>query len=356
MSVAKSQSLTVRSSDADAISLPSGENATALTQSLRPQDSQKPCHTIQSSHANLWPSCLRYCGWPSYPWKLLCRTVAGSFGKICDSRTPSLISIKLRRKLEDIQDLLVVDEVGLPRANRIPVKGLGKASIMGQGINKSEAEELAICAVCIATRALMYMKRECKQYSKLNYDSTIYGGSSDELEEVLIGLDLTSVHNPIQTHVSIPALALWWDCSEIQAKTLYDHAIELPMFLGDQKWWDKVEFGKLVIGKIAKFEASRNQAQLYNTTLGPCSRGDYTKLLRHLTSQIVLISFLRFNGISGSQIRVRSTCNHPEPHQKINQQNFDYFYHWTSGCFSKLVLLASRVYAERSCTHRSTFQ
>jgi hypothetical protein len=219
-----------------------------------------------------------------------------------------LTNIKLGRKLEDIQDLLVVDEVGSPRANRIPIKGLGKASTIGQGLNKSEAEELAVCAACIATRALMDMKREYKPYSKLSYDSTLYGGSSDDLEEVRIGHDFTSTQNPVQAHVSIPALALWWDCSEVQAKTLYDHALEHPMFLGDQKGWDEIGFGKQVIGKIAKFEASGNQAQVYNTTLGPCSRGDYTKLLRHLTSQIVLISFLRFNDISGSQIRVRSSC------------------------------------------------
>ncbi|KAH8744149.1 hypothetical protein BGZ57DRAFT_936615 [Hyaloscypha finlandica] len=211
--------------------------------------------------------------------------------------------VKIGRKIDDIQDLLVVEEVSNVRANRIPLKGIGKAATVGQGLSQKEAEELAACATCIATRALRNMKREPKDYSDDDNESVDYGSTSSTPQE-----DENPDLVPVQTQVSIDALALWWDCSNDEAKTLRENGIQHPMFLGDQKRWDDIRFGKQVMGKIAKFETLDKEAQiqLLLRIPGPCSRDDYTKLLHVLTSQIILISFLEFNDISRHQVRVRS--------------------------------------------------
>jgi hypothetical protein len=232
---------------------------------------------------------------------------------------PMPTKVKIGRKVGDIQDILVVNDTQAVRANRIPLKGIGKAVTMSQGLSRKEAEELAECAICIATRALRDMKREPKYYSDDDDESVEYRSESDTQEGMKRALEVEPEGTdlvPVQTQVSVSALALWWDCVEDEAKTLLENGFQHPMFHGDEKRWDDIGFGKRVMGRIAAFETLDidTQHERYASISGPCSRDDYTKLLHLMSSQIILISFLEFNDITRHQIRVRSSS---KPHNTL---------------------------------------
>lgn len=156
----------------------------------------------------------------------------------------TVTKVKIGRKVDDIQDLLLVEDPPSVRANRIPLKGIGKAATIGQGLGQREAEELAASAICIATKALMNMRREPKDYSDDDDESVEYG-SNPSIPAVDVNHELV----PVQTQVSIDALVLWWNCSEDQAKSLQEKAFQHPMFSGDPKGWDEIGFGKQIIGE-----------------------------------------------------------------------------------------------------------
>lgn len=66
--------------------------------------------------------------------------------------------VKIGRRIEDVQDILVLDDVGPIRANRVSIEGIGKAATIGQGIMEGEARDLAILSIGIAVATLSQMK------------------------------------------------------------------------------------------------------------------------------------------------------------------------------------------------------
>jgi len=225
-------------------------------------------------------------------WQVRLERVSGNLGT----------RVKLGRRIDQIQDVLIIGEPGFIRANKIPLKGIGKAWTIGQGLSILEAEELAVCAVCIAARALRIMKRDLIDYGKPDRDLVAPYTNFNHPEDGPIDLV------PVQTRLGIAVLVLWWDCSESHARSLYDQATEHPMFCGNPKGWEKIGFGNQAIGRIARHETCGKQGQVDSSSIGPRTRFDYTELLRDLASQLVLISFLEFNDISQHQIRVRNSC------------------------------------------------
>ncbi|KAI9851315.1 MAG: hypothetical protein M1824_002730, partial [Vezdaea acicularis] len=219
-------------------------------------------------------------------------------------------AIKFGRKMENIQDLLVVDEVGPVRANKIPVKGIGRSTTVGQGMKEPEADDLAQCAIGIASKALNDMQREVLDYSEEDLDSVSYQSNSTSSKGSRTAL------TPVKTRVCARVVALWWDCSISHAAEMLAEGRGSVALQDDNLGWDHIKFPKRTLGNITSFESldGTKKMQRYRQTCEPCSRDDYVRLLHTLTSQVLLLSFLEFNDRSENSIRVR---NGSRPHNTV---------------------------------------
>jgi len=138
--------------------------------------------------------------------------------------------VKIGRRIEDVQDILVLDDVGPIRANRVSIKGIGKAATIGQGIMEGEARDLAILSIGIAVATLSQMKREVLDYGE-NGDSTVsYQSSSLSETDHEDSTASSEALVPIQTRVTPGAVAFWWDSPVHFAQRMLVRALKALIF------------------------------------------------------------------------------------------------------------------------------
>jgi hypothetical protein len=217
--------------------------------------------------------------------------------------------VKIGRRIEDVQDILVLDDVGPIRANRVSIKGIGKAATIGQGIMEGEARDLAILSIGVAVATLSQMKREVLDYGD-NGDSTVSYRSSSLSETGHEDTASSEALVPIQTRVTPAAVAFWWDSPVDFAQKMLVGGVKSADLQPQNASWNQIKFGKETIGKIAEFESLNREEQIRVSTRAhkPWSRDEYSKLLHTLTSQLLLICFLGFGVTSQNSIHVRSSC------------------------------------------------
>ncbi|KAF2470781.1 uncharacterized protein BDR25DRAFT_314453 [Lindgomyces ingoldianus] len=214
--------------------------------------------------------------------------------------------VKFGQTLNDIQDLLVLDETGKPRANRIDIHGIGKIATIGQALGEREANDIAILVVCVASSILTTWKREVHDHSNptgsLDYESDSSTASTKETSE-------SKACGEIKRRLTPKAVALWWGCSELASVKMMDEASRLTDLQPTEATWRGLRYSKTTMANIADFEGlSKNeQSQRRLRENKPLSREDYASLTHTLTTYLVLISFLCFNETSKTTIRVRSS-------------------------------------------------
>jgi hypothetical protein len=216
--------------------------------------------------------------------------------------------VKIGRRVDDVQDILVLDEVGPIRANRVSIYGIGKAATSGQGIMDSEARDLAVLSIGIAVSTLTRMHREVLDYGDDGESSVSYQSSlSPETERD--DAALKDQPTPVKTRIKPGVVALWWDCPMEFAQKLLSEGQRCADLQVPDASWSQLKFGKETTGKIAEFESldSEEQIQRLTRSRSPCSRDDYSKLLHTLTTQLLLIGFLELNVPSRNAVYVRSS-------------------------------------------------
>jgi hypothetical protein len=62
------------------------------------------------------------------------------------------MSVRLGQGIEDVQDILVADETGFLRANKVNIRGIGRTSTVGVGWKEEEAKNLLAIAISISMR------------------------------------------------------------------------------------------------------------------------------------------------------------------------------------------------------------
>jgi hypothetical protein len=221
--------------------------------------------------------------------------------------------IKIGRKLEDVQEILMQEETGPVRANKIAVHGIGKAATLGQGLNDDEAWDMAVLAITVSISAFSQWEREVLYYGIDDDESNsdTYGATTSEQsqEPHVSGAEKGLV--PLKVRLSAPAVALWWNCStEVAIKLLREGEAAADIQPSNASW-KQLRLGKESMGKIAEFEQMTETEQFQKRTRvnRALSRIDYSRLAHLLACQLSLICFLGFNDISKANIRVRSTSD-----------------------------------------------
>jgi len=221
--------------------------------------------------------------------------------------------IKLGRKLEDAQDLLVIDEVGPLRANRIPVRGIAQTASIGQGLSISEGEEVAAIAIGAAVSALGRWRREVVDESGDGDASDVSFSDSQsgtDKGEGVGGQENKVQPAPVKTRITLDAIAEWWGCPTKTASNLLRES-EKAFASQDQACsWMQLRFSRTILGKIAEFEGltAEQKATKRSHTNHAQDQRDYAKLAHMLATQLILIAFLRHNPSTACKLRVRSTC------------------------------------------------
>lgn len=210
--------------------------------------------------------------------------------------------VRVGKRVDDIQDVLELDEVGLIRANKVPIKGIGRASTIHQALGEVEARELAQLSIAIARMTMSLMKREVLDYSE-NDDSSLSSQSETSGPTEATRSDTV----PLKARLSSQVVALWWDCNVQFAENMFSEGEKIAILQPQGASWSQVKFPNVTNAKIAQFEnmSPEEQVQRRMQTKSPCSRADYGKLLRTLTAQLLLLCFLSFNMTSQDNIRVR---------------------------------------------------
>lgn len=257
--------------------------------------------------------------------------------------------VKIGRDLEDVQDLLVVEEGGPLRANRVPISGIGKATTIGQGLGLNEADDVASLAIAIAVSTLSKWKREVRDDNR-DHDSEAISSelSEDETSSNLSknpDKETETLKIPIKVRLTGEEIALWWGCSSTVAARLLEVSETAAEKQNPQASWMELKYSKQTIGKIVEFEGLEigEQMSRRSKTNHASSREDYARLVRMLTAQLLLICFLCVKGASKNNIRVRcgiapqnsilgkaiKCMDDPEP---LGQSDILYsWYYWIKG-------------------------
>ncbi|KAK9425352.1 hypothetical protein SUNI508_13088 [Seiridium unicorne] len=223
--------------------------------------------------------------------------------------------IKLGRKLNDIDDLLVIDEVGPLRANRVPIDGIGKAATVGQGLNDSEAKELAALAIGATISILEGLQKEVVDETGDDDASDVSladpSGASNPSNKAVSGDgDSTPIKARIKTRLEADTISLWWGCSHRSATELLEKSKKALLQQPENVSWLQLRLPRSIIAKIASFEDMEEEGKLrerqrMNHAL---DRRDFARVTHMLATQLLLISFLQCNDSSKGLLRVRSTC------------------------------------------------
>ncbi|SPJ83613.1 uncharacterized protein FTOL_10129 [Fusarium torulosum] len=231
-----------------------------------------------------------------------------------DGQTSHKTEIKLGHKLEDAQDLLVIDEVGPLRANRISVNGIAKAATVSQGLSSSEGEELAALAIGAATSILERWKREVVDETGNEDASDVSIGASSEGSTEISAESSDSFKDrgiaPVKARVTLEAISTWWGChSKIAIALLRDSEKVFPKQSGAASW-AQLQFSGRIMGKIAEFEDLSEEEKVSKRirTNHALDRRDFARVVHMLTTQLLLLTFLTGNNSAKDCIRVRSTC------------------------------------------------
>jgi len=223
--------------------------------------------------------------------------------------------VKLGHKVEDAQDLLVVHEVGPPRANRIPLRGIASAATIGQGLSISEGEDLAILAIGAAISIVSRWQRELVDESgdadaeDVSLSESQSSTSSTEMNKTGQSDRMGMV--PVKTRVTIDTIAAWWGCSTKKASDMLSQSEDAFSSQSKNASWMKVRFSRAIFGKIAEFEdldADQKFAQRSRTNHALDQR-DYGRLTHMLTTQLLLVAFLQGNTSTTDKVRVRATVS-----------------------------------------------
>jgi hypothetical protein len=220
--------------------------------------------------------------------------------------------VKLGRKMEDAQDLFVINEVGPVRANRISINGIAKTATISQGLGVVESEEMVTLAIGAAVSILgRYQKELVDESGDNDTDDVSFSASQTSTKPSIGGGNEGSGLVPFKTRVTVDAIATWWGCStKIAAEML--HASQAAFASQPESIsWTQLRFSRSTTGKIAEFEDLDNDQKLarrYQTN-HPLDRRDYARLAHMLTTQLLLITLLQFNTSNKDRVRVRSTCS-----------------------------------------------
>ncbi|KAI0126327.1 hypothetical protein BJ170DRAFT_401833 [Xylariales sp. AK1849] len=219
--------------------------------------------------------------------------------------------IKLGRTLEDIHDLLVMDEVGPLRANRISIEGIGKAATVGQGLSQSEGDELAALAIGATVSIL-------ERFDKEVLDETGDDGASDVSLTDSSGPSETSTKvtssdreaTPIKSRLKVGTISRWWGCSHKSAIELLEASDAALSQQTENASWLQLRFSKSITGKISSFEDTAEEEKLRRRrrTTHALDRKDFARAVHMLATQLLLINFLQCNDSSRGSLRVRSAC------------------------------------------------
>jgi len=219
--------------------------------------------------------------------------------------------VKLGRKMEDAQDLFVINEPGPLRANRVSINGIATAATINQGLGVAESEEMVTLAIGTAVSILGKFRKEPQDdggddISDISLSTTQTSAASSTAGSI----DETQLV-PVKTHVTIDAIATWWGCSTKTAAEML-HASQAAFAAQPEiVSWMQLRFSRKTAGKIAEFESLDREQQLARRlqTNHALDRRDYARLAHMLTTQLLLIAFLRFNTSTKDRVRVRSTCS-----------------------------------------------
>ena len=223
----------------------------------------------------------------------------------------SVDRVKLGRGVKSPQDILVSRETGLPRACKTSIKGIGKASTIGKGMDLGEAESLAVLAILITRNTLGRARREMIAYDDSDDSSMEYvGGDLDSEDSEDSSTDRPKGKRlvPIKTRISPEAVALWWDCPIEMASKMIEKSEGIEGIQEPKTPWKKMVFSKSILGRVSQFDAlsDEKQFELRTQSTRPRSKDDYMRLTHTLAAQLTLICFLGYNTASLNDIRVRA--------------------------------------------------
>ncbi|KAJ9418018.1 hypothetical protein QL093DRAFT_2118487 [Fusarium oxysporum] len=231
-----------------------------------------------------------------------------------DGQTSHKTEIRLGHKLEDAQDLLVVDEVGPLRANRISVNGIAKAATVTQGLSSKEGEELAALAIGAANSILERWKREVVDETGNEDASDVSIGHSSE-DSTKMSADSSDSFGdrriaPVKARLTLEAISTWWGCQSKMAMVLLRDSEKV---FPKQSWgpsWAQLQFSGRIMGKIAEFEDMSEEEKVGKRlrTNHALDRRDFARVVHMLTTQLLLLTFLTGNNYTKDCVRVRSTC------------------------------------------------
>ncbi|KAK0719295.1 hypothetical protein B0H67DRAFT_572843, partial [Lasiosphaeris hirsuta] len=225
--------------------------------------------------------------------------------------------IKLGHKLEDAQDLLIIDEVGPLRANRIPIRGIGQAASIGQGLSIPEGEEVAALAIGAAISAMGRWTREVvdesgdDNASDVSFSHSQPSTSQSQIEGDEVGSqDNKAQLVPIKTRISIKAITEWWGCPTKTAIDMLKASEKAFANQQEDSTWMQLRFSRATLGKMAEFEdlGAEQKAAKRTQTNHALDRRDYARLVYMLATQLILIAFLQHSPSTAEKLRVRSTC------------------------------------------------
>jgi len=232
----------------------------------------------------------------------------------CGSDGP-FAEIKMGRKLETPELLLKIDDVGPRRANRIGITGIAKAATIGQGLDTEESKEIAKLAIWAAEFILEKLEREVgDEWGSNSYASSSESGESASLNGSTDGMSVSDDNPqsvPVKTRLTTNAICTWWGCSEKTALSMLRDTARISAEQSPGASWAQMAFSKRISGKISQFaDLDRDrQMELRRQTCHALNRKDFAQLTRMLTTQLLLITLLKYNGLNNEQVRVRSSCS-----------------------------------------------
>jgi hypothetical protein len=224
-------------------------------------------------------------------------------------RHPGHVSrVGLGRGIEDVQDILVADETGPLRANKVNVRGIGIASTIGIGLKQEEAKDLLAMAIGITMHTFAQGRRELVHYGDNDDTSIDYSGySSDpELPEGAASRSVSWV--PTKTRVTPDVVGLWLNCHVDEAIGLIGTSEEVLLLQNHKAPWKELKFSKMTAGVMAEFSLRDPGQQMEKRlrTNKPASKDDYVRLVHTLSAQLTLLCLLGFNTSSHANVRVRA--------------------------------------------------
>ena len=219
-----------------------------------------------------------------------------------------LTKVKLGRIVEDLQDILVLDEEPGPlRANRVDIEGIGQACTLQQGLGLRECEEIAALAIAAAISALSKWKKQIPESSMP--DITRENMPQGAPTPTYMTGEL-SRGSPVNTRLLLEHIEVWWGIKGEAARRLLQLAEDELERQPENTSWMDLRFGEAITRSIANFERVSDEMQrrrLTKTRIA-LSRKDFAELLHALTTQLLLIAFLGCQAGLRSQVRGRGSA------------------------------------------------